>query len=176
MNTGRHGREELQEGLATLHLLLAGVEAELRALDAQEAAIEAREEVITQKESVVVPLEDHNRSLQRMVHELEEATGSVEGKMASMRAKEKLIGCLEGVVRARKGRLDRKEEDIMTRLAGLLKDMERFEPLCPVSEWSGECVGELVEVREGARGRWVEVGSSVFYVHDESGEMWMRLR
>lgn len=178
MPTKTRNPEALKEGIEMLHLLLAGLEAEVRAIDTQEVALEAKRDSIMQKERTIEPLDSHNQSLKRMVQELEETLAHVESKMASLRAKAKLLRGLEGVAKARSKRLDRKEDEIMTRLADSLGDVDHFESLSGkvVGVKGVEGEGMKVEVREGCRGRWVEVGPRVFYVQGDSGEVWVRLR
>lgn len=185
MNSGKPERQEAGEALTGLHLILAGLEADLRSLHMQEAVLEAKREDLREKTIAMTPLEEHNRSLQRMITELEEFMQSVESKIASLKAKAKFLGCLENVARSRNSNLALKEDLILTRLAHTLEDMDHFEPLCPperVSRGSksrrrGTRADQVrMEVWEGTRGHWVEVGRRVFYLHSVTGEVWLRLQ
>lgn len=168
-----------------LQLLFAGVESELRSLHTQEAALDAKKEDLKEKEAAVAPLEEHNCGLQRMIAELQEVMRNVEGKITSLKAKDKFLSSLEGVAKSRNARLAMKEDLILTRLARTLEAMNHFEPLCPPERIPRDATAEWKEVREdqvsvqvweGSKGHWVEIGRRVFYINFASGEVWLRLQ
>ena len=185
MNTRKPDRQEAGEALEGLHLLLAGVEAELRSLHTHEAALDIKRESLKEKEVTIIPFEEHTCNLQRMVTELKEGMQSVEGKIASLKAKAKFLDCLEDVAKSRNANFAVKEDLILTRLARTLEGMDHFEPLChPQKSSQGdrpeqkETTGDqvLVEVCERSTGHWIQVGPRVFYLHFVTGEVWLRLQ